>query len=182
MIRTMKDSELSAAMRVADMMVTAAHTAPKGNGLDKIEALILTGEEKERLCKEMEAAGKEYGLAFFLRDAGNVRASHAIVLIAAKPSPSGVSHCGMCGFKDCAEMVKNNGVCSFSATDLGIAIGSAVSIAADHRIDNRVMYSAGRAALRLDLFEGSAALCYGIPLSTTSKSIFFDRAPGAVLL
>jgi uncharacterized ferredoxin-like protein len=66
-------------------------------------------------------------------------------------------------------------------TDLGIAVGSAVSVAADHRIDNRVMFSVGRAALKLGLLPDDVVNCYGIPLSISSKSIFFDRGPGAVI-
>ncbi len=81
-----------------------------------------------------------------------------------------------------AEMSKADACCSFSATDLGIAIGSAVALAADNRIDNRVMYSIGRSALRLKLFADNVKLCYGIPLSTGAKSNYFDRAPGSVLL
>ncbi|MDY6038279.1 MAG: DUF2148 domain-containing protein [Eubacterium sp.] len=182
MIKAMNDAEKDAAFRVADSMCAAAHTAPKANGLDKIVTAIVSGEDIEILAKEMEIAGREYGLEFFIRDADNIRNSHCVVLIAAKASPSGVPHCGMCGFADCAEMSRADACCSFSATDLGIAIGSAVSLAADNRIDNRVMYSIGRSALRLKLFAENVKLCYGIPLSTKAKSNYFDRAPGSVLL
>jgi len=66
-------------------------------------------------------------------------------------------------------------------TDLGIAVGSAVSVAADHRIDNRVMYSAGKGALRLGIFPEDIKIIWGIPLSAGAKSIYYDRNPGAVL-
>jgi uncharacterized ferredoxin-like protein len=65
--------------------------------------------------------------------------------------------------------------CVFNTGDLGIAIGSAVSIAADHRVDNRVMYSVGQAVLEMGLFPPEVKIAYGIPLSATSKSPFFDR-------
>ena len=182
MIKNTKDAERDAAFRVADAMCAAAHTAPKANGLDKIRTLIVSGEDIEPLAKEMEVAGKEYELDFFCRDADNIRNSHCVVLIAAMGTASGVPHCAMCGFENCAEMSKADACCSFSATDLGIAIGSAVALAADNRIDNRVMYSIGRSALRLKLFADNVKLCYGIPLSTGAKSNYFDRAPGSVLL
>ena len=104
MIKNMKDAERDAAFRVADAMCAAAHTAPKANGLDKIRTLIISGEDIEPLAKEMEVAGKEYGLEFFCRDADNIRNSHCVVLIAAMGTASGVPHCAMCGFENCAEM------------------------------------------------------------------------------
>ena len=58
--------------------------------------------------------------------------------------------------------------------DLGIAVGSAVSIAADRRIDNRVFFTAGKAASRLGLL-GEAKLIMGIPLAVAGKSPFYDR-------
>ena len=59
--------------------------------------------------------------------------------------------------------------------DLGIAIGSAVSVGADLRADTRVMYSIGKAAIAMDLFEGKAQVVMGIPVSISGKSPFFDR-------
>ena len=71
--------------------------------------------------------------------------------------------------------------CVFNVTDLGIAVGSAVSVAADNRIDNRVMYSAGKGALKAGMLPPDVKIAYGIPLSISSKSIYYDRNPGAVL-
>lgn len=79
-------------------------------------------------------------------------------------------------------MKKNGANCAFNITDLGIAVGSAAAVAGDNRIDNRVFYSAGKGALRMGCFSKEVRVCYGIPLSTSSKSIFFDRDPGAVLV
>lgn len=182
MLKTMENAEFDAIMRTADLMVAAARTAPKGSGKDTVRALILTGEEKDRLADEMRKAADEYKEEFILRDAGNVDSSPCIVLIAAITKPFGLNNCSMCGFRNCAEMQKAGANCVFNITDLGIAVGSAVSVAADNRIDNRVMYSAGRGAIRMGLFPEDVRICYGIPLYTGSKSIFFDRGAGAVLL
>jgi len=57
--------------------------------------------------------------------------------------------------------------------NLGIAIGSAVRTASILNIDNRVMFSIGVAARELGLLD--ADIVYGIPLSTKSKNIYFDR-------
>ncbi len=58
---------------------------------------------------------------------------------------------------------------------MGIAVGSAISIASDNRVDNRIMYTVGIAVKELNLFEEGTAIVYGIPLSATSKNPFFDR-------
>ena len=65
--------------------------------------------------------------------------------------------------------------CTFNTGDLGIAIGSAVSVAMDHRVDNRIMYTVGQAAMELRLLGDDVPVIYGIPLSISSKNPFFDR-------
>ena len=62
--------------------------------------------------------------------------------------------------------------------DLGIAIGSAAAVAMDHRIDNRILFTVGMASLKLKLFSDKVKVCFGVPLATTGKSIFFDRPKG----
>ena len=181
MIKIMEDAERDAALQVADLMAAAARTAPKGSGKDKIITVILTGEDKDLLVQKMHEAAKEYPEEFIERDAINVENSHCIVLIGVTSEPFGLNNCSMCGFKNCSEMKKAGANCAFNVTDLGIAVGSAVSVAANHRIDNRGMYSAGRGAVRMDIFPEDVRVCYGIPLYTGAKSIYFDRGPGAVL-
>jgi uncharacterized ferredoxin-like protein len=58
--------------------------------------------------------------------------------------------------------------------DLGIALGSAVSLVADNRVDNRIMFTIGQAAARLGLL-GEYKLIMGIPLFVGGKNVFFDR-------
>jgi len=59
--------------------------------------------------------------------------------------------------------------------DLGIAVGSAASIAMDERVDNRIMHSVGKAAVDLNLLGEETKIIYGIPLYVGSKNVFFDR-------
>jgi len=173
--------EKKAAFIVADLMAAAAKTAPKACGLDNIVVLVLDGSEKNALADEMRAIAKATGADFFERDAGNVDSSHLVVMIGVRDIPAGLENCGFCGFLNCSETKKSGGKCAFNITDLGIAVGSAVSIAANHRIDNRVMFTAGKAALNLGFFSDDVKTCYGIPLSTGSKSIFYDRGIVPVL-
>lgn len=172
---TSKEAELRAVMNAADLMLAAARTAPKACGRDHLEAFALTGEDKRALTKEMRAYGKEKGIDFIVRDAANIDISPVVLLLGTVNEPQLIADCGMCGFKNCGECMKQGGRCAFNVTDLGIAVGSAVSVAADHRIDNRVLYSAGRVALEMGLFSEKVKVAYGIPLSTSSKSPYFDR-------
>ena len=160
----------------AKEMSIAARTAPKGRGRDQIHFLILTDDDKERLADRMEGIGSTEGLDFFTRDSQNLRHIPVILLMGTEISPLELPHCGFCGWKDCQENREHgSNPCAFSTGDLGIAVGSAVSLAARKHIDNRVMFTAGKAALELGLFPKPVKVAYGIPLSATGKNPFFDR-------
>ena len=57
--------------------------------------------------------------------------------------------------------------------DLGIALGSAVKIASDLNVDNRIMRTVGAAAMRRGILDANEV--QGIPISVKGKNIFFDR-------
>jgi uncharacterized ferredoxin-like protein len=173
---TSKEAERRAILNAACEMAAAARTAPKGRGVDHIETVILDGEDKEALSAEMRAIHEKLeGQGPFARDAGNVDASEAVVLIGVRNAPIGVKGCGLCGFGDCAGAASAGANCAFNITDLGIAVGSAAAAAMDRRIDNRIMFTVGKAAMNLSMFPEKVKVAYGIPLSATGKSIFFDR-------
>jgi len=166
---------LKAIETVASLMVAAAKTAPKGCGRESMETYVIDGAEKDALVAEMRRFGEETKQAFYLRDAGNIEKSACVVLFGAVDSYRGLPHCGYCGMDDCFGANKSGAHCAFSVGDLGIAMGSAVSVAAAHHIDNRIMFSAGKAALALKYFSEKVFLAYGVPLSISEKSPFFDR-------
>jgi uncharacterized ferredoxin-like protein len=64
--------------------------------------------------------------------------------------------------------------CIIKMADLGIALGSAAKTASMHNVDNRIMFTAGVAALSLGWMEG-CLVAYGLPLKASGKSIYFDR-------
>jgi len=174
MIYHSKDMETSAVMNTAFGMCTAARTAPKARGIDNIKTLVLTEQEKDALADAMDKIGQaDETRAFFSRDAKNVRAAIAVVLIGVDKKYAGLSGCSLCGFEDCAACAAAGARCAFNTIDMGIAIGSAVSYAADHRVDNRVMFSIGKTYM-LEHPE-SNVLWHGIPLFATSKNPAFDR-------
>ncbi len=176
MLRINRESDEEVLLRCAESLCVAARTAPKGKGRDLLTTLILTGSDKDALALKMKEIAQRDALSFFERDAGNIQDCMVIVLIGSIKEPLGIPHCGFCGFEDCAAMSAAGGTCSFNSTDLGIALGSAASRAADLRLDNRIMYSAGKAAIELNLFPEEVSMAYAIPLSVTGKSPFFDRA------
>lgn len=157
-------------------MCAAARTAPKTKGQDFIYTLALTGEEKNKVAEKMREMGSRlFGEnSWFHRDAGNVEAADGLVLIGMENVRRGLPHCGLCGFADCDASAKENGTCAFGNLDLGIALGSAVSVAADLRMDCRIMFSVGKAAMEMGLVK-EGIFWQGIPVSVSGKSIFFDR-------
>ena len=183
MIYKREDASREAALAVGKKMVAAAITAPKGCGHDNVEAVLLDGEEMMTLAKYCREIGEESGVDFFIRDAHTIELSHCIVLIGANNNPILLDGCGLCGLENCANTKAAGANCAFNIVDLGIAIGSAVGVAADNRIDNRVLFSGGVAALKMGgLFSDNVNVCFAIPLSTYSKNIFYDREADDSLL
>ena len=174
MIENERDVRHEQVMHIARQMMTSARTAPKGKGVDVIEIALVTGEDIRRLSEEMIVIHAENGFKFFLRDADNILNAECILLIGTREHAHGLN-CGHCGFSNCAE--RPSGVpCAIVSVDVGIAIGSACATAADHRVDTRVMFSAGLAAQRLDILKGCRQV-FAIPVSASSKNPFFDRKP-----
>jgi len=160
---------------VAQLMCCSAITAPKGKGVNLLYTKIFEGEEKDRVADLMEEIGEREGARFFVRDAQNVRDSLLVVFIGTEVKPRGVPYCGFCGFKNCEESAKAGAYCAYAVGDLGIALGSAVKLASDNNLDNRIMFSFGKAAIEGGFVPKKVKLGYGIPLSVTGKNIFFDR-------
>jgi uncharacterized ferredoxin-like protein len=175
-ITTEENIRTETLINIAKEMMLAARTAPKARGIDNLEIALAESQSIEMISQQMKEIGAKYDLPNFLRDAENILQSTVMILIGTKISTLGLKKCGHCGFKNCEEKEKHPDVpCSFNTGDLGIAIGSAVSLAMDHRIDNRVMNSVGHAVRELGLMGKDVKIVYGIPLSSSAKNPFFDR-------
>ena len=112
--------------------MTAARTAPKGKGVDIIEVAMVTESNIRILSDTMKQMYEDNGFKFFLRDADNILQAECVVLIGTRSLPQGLD-CGHCGYEHCGDRKK--GVpCAINSVDVGIAIGSACSVAADHRL------------------------------------------------
>lgn len=164
-----------AVLEAARKMMLAARTAPKGKGVDIIEIATITDETIHDLSGEMFRLSEETGMKFIARDAENILSAEAVVLLGTDQRTQGLN-CAYCGYETC--MAKPDAVpCAINTIDLGIAIGSACSIATDLRVDTRVMFSAGLAAERLGYLGKQSKCVIAIPLSCSSKNPFFDRRP-----
>jgi len=154
----------------------SARTAPKARGLDNIVIKLITEKtEIEKIAKKMEEIGNSgYKTKTFLRDSENIKNGDALIIIGTKKQTIGLD-CGFCGFSSCKELEEKGGICAYNSGDLGIAIGSLVSKLSDFRIDNRIMYTVGYAALKMNYLGNEVKIAYGIPVSVKGKNIFFDR-------
>lgn len=163
---------------VARLMAMAARTAPKARGNDNLTVMLADGDTIRLLSDKMKELGLQCGSPIFARDAENILKAEVVVLFGTKISVQGLKKCGMCGHQSCDEKLKFPDVpCVFNCHDLGLAVGSAVSVAAMHHIDNRVMYTVGQAVLELGLLGPDVKIAMGVPLSVSGKSPFFDRPP-----
>jgi len=166
---------------VAELMKIAAVTAPKAAGHDYVEVKVTSKDERASISKEMVKIGEEKGAANWDRDAAGVTKSGAMVLIGLKDHPPIMLNCSACGFEDCEGFKKASAEsdfkgpnCMLRQLDLGIALGSAVKTAQMHNVDNRIMYRAGVAAMRLNMMP-SCNVIMAIPMSASHKNVYFDR-------
>jgi len=166
-------------LMVADLMALSACTAPKTLGQDFVRAKVVSGDELAVLADAMDSYGKERGLVNYDRDAENIRRSDAMLLLFLnKAEPAGLN-CGACGHNKCSDLNSANGddsvqfQCVWRVLDLGIALGSAAKTAGLLNADNRIMGRPGTVAKNIGMVQGEMVI--GIPISATSKNIYFDR-------
>ena len=160
---------------IADLLCVAAITAPKAKGINNIVVKKLNSEEKQLMIKKILEIAEKKSHKGFIRDANGLEKADAIILIGTKFSRLNLKVCGQCGAKNCSDAETKQTICIYNPGDLGIALGSLVSKAADFRVDNRIMYSAGYAAKELKMLGEDVKLIFAVPLSVTGKNIFFDR-------
>jgi uncharacterized ferredoxin-like protein len=184
-IPTKREKHTDAAVKnVANLMAAAATTAPKSKGFDDLTIEIVSGVTIKQIAKEIQKMRQENLTSqtfwFLEPDAEAVKESTAIFLIGIRAKrPPLTLDCQACGFETCTdyeEAIRQNkttALCAFKILDLGIALSSATTVAAQHFIDNRMMWSVGMAAQRLDLIKGDLVL--GIPLAAKGSNPFFDR-------
>lgn len=174
MIQNERDIRHEQVLWAARQMMIAARTAPKARGVDIVEAALVSGNELEALSQRMKQFAEEHKRPSFERDGGNLQQAECVILVGTRAMAIGLN-CGHCGAATCG--TRAEGVpCAFNIMDVGIAVGSACAMAADLRVDTRVMYSAGLVAMQMGYLKGCHSVI-AIPVSASSKNPFFDRQP-----
>jgi uncharacterized ferredoxin-like protein len=156
-------------------MAVAARTAPKTKGQDHLVIKLLSEGDKKKVISRMKRIAKRDSRPSCARDANNIERSDQILVIGSEKVTMGLN-CGFCGYPACEALALTKGTCVYNAMDLGIALGSAASIASTYHADNRLMYSIGKACLECGILGGKVTQAVGIPLSATGKNPFFDRS------
>ena len=172
MILNERESRQEYFVNAVRQILAAIRTAPKAKGLDIIEAIAVTGEDIHVLAEKTRAIGEEKGMKFMLRDAENIMSAGAVLLIGTRAQALGLN-CGHCGFPACSEKPAPVS-CVINTIDVGIALGSACAVAADLRLDTRLMFSIGLAAQKLN-WPADCRTVFALPISISSKNPFFDR-------
>ena len=172
MIQNERETRHQRVMEAVGRMMTAARTAPKAKGIDIIEIAVVEGKDIQTLSDKLREMGIQSDTKFFLRDAENILSAEAVLLIGTHLQEMSLN-CSYCGFSACDDKPLMF-PCVINSVDVGIAIGSACAMAADLRLDTRVMFSAGYAAQELNWLKGCRTV-FAIPVSASSKNPFFDR-------
>ena len=175
MIENERKIRRNSVIEAAHQLMIAARTAPKAKGCDIIEiALVSDRSDLEALAAEMRRQADITGMKFLLSDADNILSGEAVLLIGTQAMPQSLN-CGYCGYATCA-LKPDFTPCAFNSIDVGIAVGSACSRAADLRLDTRVMFSAGWCSQHLNWLPGCNQTI-AIAIGAASKNPFFDRKP-----
>jgi len=174
MIKNSNEVEKEALNYVTGLMLAAARTAPKARGMDNLVTMAVSGKDLKQLITKMRQLGIKTGRGAYALNADTLPSCSIAVLMGSRLRPIGLD-CGMCGFVTCQQCLDKKARCMYNSMDLGIAIGSAVSLAGRLHIDNRIMYTMGTAALALGIMGKDVKIAMGIPLSVSGKNVFFDR-------
>lgn len=178
MIHQFEEIKVSTVIELAKKMAIAAKTAPKARGIDNLSIVLVTDDDIKRLSNHMKFIAQRDNIAFFERDALNLEHAFAVLLLGTVYKSLGLKNCGWCGFETCDIKEQHpEHPCVYNVHDLGVAVGSAVALAAQFHVDNRVMFSIGKAAIELKMFNENVKAAFGIPLTAYSKNPFFDRKP-----
>lgn len=77
-----EDIRQAAVLDVANQMMIAARTAPKGCGVDNLQMVVISGEQIQTLANKMVQLVEKKGYPdFFKRDAQNILKAQVVLLI-----------------------------------------------------------------------------------------------------
>jgi len=185
------ETDRTEAVKIAARLILASGTtSPRVGGVGECTIHIIDDEcDIEDLCQQIEGmADENKGWGFFKRDATILRDADAVLVVTSLRSltdPSDIN-CNMCGKLTCdylreeEKLPKESGVaftgplCIFRANNIAYAVDGMVSQARNLGIDYGIYWSAGAAAMRMDILPRDTGFALAVAISVTEKSPFRD--------
>jgi len=193
MERSLKQYEtdrMEAVKTSARLILASGTTSPRVGGVGECTIHILEDEcDIEDLCQEidrMSAIKKSWN--FFRRDAAMLRDADAVLIttsLRCVADPADIN-CNMCGKLVCEylkdeerlppdpDVAFRGPLCIFRATNASYALDGMISQARNLGIDYGVFWSAGAAAMRMNLLPKDTGFAMALAISITEKSPFRD--------
>ena len=189
-LKQYEDDRREAAYMAARLILAGGTTAPRVGGVGECSFHILDDPcDIEDLCQKMEEMGEiKKSWSFFKRDAAMLRDADAVLLTTSLRSlydPSDIN-CNMCGKLVCEylreeeklaaddDVAYTGCLCIFRANNIGYALDGMIAQAKNLLIDYGVYWSAGAAAMRMNLLPKATGFALALAISITEKSPFRD--------
>ena len=189
-MRQFEEDRKEAVEIAARLLLASATTTPRVGGVGECTTHILEDEcDIEDLCQQIEKMSEENtAWEFFKRDAVILRDADAVLIVTSLRSltdPADIN-CNMCGKLTCEylreeeKLPQEPGIaftgplCSFRANNISYAIDGIISMARNLGIDYGVYWSAGAAAMRMEIVPKATGFAIGVGISVTEKSPFRD--------
>lgn len=189
-LKQFEDDRIWAAKIAARLILASGTTSPRVGGVGECSVHILDDPcDIEDLCQKMEEMGDiKKSWNFFKRDAAMLRDADAVLLTTSLRSltdPSDIN-CNMCGRMVCEylkeeeklpadpDVAYTGCLCIFRANNIAYAIDGMIQGARNLLVDYGVYWSAGAAAMRMNILPRDTGFALAMGISITEKSPFRD--------
>ncbi len=189
-LKQFEDDRIQAAKIAARLILASGTTSPRVGGVGECSVHILDDPcDIEDLCQKMEEmADIQKAWNFFKRDAAILRDADTVLLTTSLRSltdPSDIN-CNMCGRMVCEylkeeeklpadpDVAYTGCLCIFRANNIAYAIDGMIQGARNLLVDYGVYWSAGAAAMRMNILPRDTGFALAMGISITEKSPFRD--------
>jgi uncharacterized ferredoxin-like protein len=189
-IKQYEADRLDSAKLAARLILASGTTSPRVGGVGECTIHILDDDcDIEDLCQEIERMAEvKKSWEFFRRDAAMLRDADAVLIttsLRCVNDPADIN-CNMCGKLVCEylkeeerlpaepDVAFRGPLCIFRATNAAYALDGMISQARNLGIDYGVFWSAGAAAMRMNILPKDTGFAMAVAISITEKSPFRD--------
>jgi uncharacterized ferredoxin-like protein len=189
-IKQYETDRMESVKSVARLILASGTTSPRVGGVGECTIHILDDEcDIEDLCQKVERmAAIKKSWNFFNRDAAILRDADAVLIttsLRCVSDPADIN-CNMCGKLVCEylkdeeklppdpDVAFRGPLCIFRATNASYALDGMISQARNLGIDYGVYWSAGAAAMRMNILPKDTGFAMAMGISVTEKSPFRD--------